>query len=75
MQGTAAASRLTRTVQQMNASVSRRNPGQSLFVGTSVQLTPFMVAAVCTLEATASMRDAMRSQFRPSFFFRMAFSA
>lgn len=38
-------------------------------------LTPFMVTAVCTLEATASTRDAMRSQPTPSFFFRMAFSA
>lgn len=34
-----------------------------------------MVTAVCTLEATASTRDAMRSQFTPSFFLRMAFSA
>lgn len=38
-------------------------------------VTPFMVTAVCTLEATASTRDAMRSQFTPSFFLRMAFSA
>uniref|UniRef100_A0A8C7E932 Uncharacterized protein n=1 Tax=Nothoprocta perdicaria TaxID=30464 RepID=A0A8C7E932_NOTPE len=34
-----------------------------------------MVTAVCTLEATASTREAMRSQLRPSFFLRMAFSA
>lgn len=39
------------------------------------ELTPFIVTAVWTLEATASTRDAMRSQFRPSFFFRMEFSA
>lgn len=38
-------------------------------------LTPFMVTAVCTLEATASTRDAIRSQLSPSFFLRMAFSA
>lgn len=38
-------------------------------------LTPFMVTAVCTLEATASTRDDMRSQLSPSFFLRMAFSA
>lgn len=38
-------------------------------------LTPFMVTAVCTLEATASTRDAILSQLSPSFFLRMAFSA
>lgn len=38
-------------------------------------LTPFIVTAVCTLEATASTREAMRSQLSPSFFLRMAFSA
>lgn len=43
--------------------------------GVGRTLTPFMVTAVCTLEATASTRDAMRSQFTPSFFLRMAFSA
>ena len=38
-------------------------------------LTPFMVTAVWTLEATASTLEAMRSQLTPSFFLRMAFSA
>lgn len=38
-------------------------------------LTPFIVTAVWTLEATASTREDMRSQLSPSFFLRMAFSA
>lgn len=49
--------------------------GSSSGCGLGRALTPFMVTAVCTLEATASTRDAMRSQFTPSFFLRMAFSA